>query len=288
MPRVAIIGPGAIGGVLATHLMQTGRHDVVLCARRPIEVLTAETADGPLSVRPRVVIRPDAAPTVDWVLVTTKSYDAAGAAAWFGPLCGPATVVAVLQNGVEHRERFRAFVPADRLLPVVVDLSAERIEPSLIRQRSRGLLTVADDRHGRDFTGLFADTTIATCLTDDFKSAAWRKLCVNAAGVVSALLLRPACVVRDEQVAQLARAIVRETIAVGRAEGAILPDSLVDDVIAREQAAPPNAINSLHADRAAGRPMEVDARNGVIVRLGRKHGIATPCNAMAVTLLTAM
>ena len=34
-----------------------------------------------------------------------------------------------------------------------------------------------------------------------------------------------------------------------------------------------------------GRPMEVDARNGAVVRFGRKHGIATPSNEMAATLL---
>jgi len=41
------------------------------------------------------------------------------------------------------------------------------------------------------------------------------------------------------------------------------------------------------ADRRAGRPMEIDARNGVIVRLGRKHGIAAPMNSLMVALLEA-
>jgi 2-dehydropantoate 2-reductase len=45
--------------------------------------------------------------------------------------------------------------------------------------------------------------------------------------------------------------------------------------------------NSMLADRLAGRPMEIEARNGVIVRLGEKHGIPTPLNRMAVALLRA-
>jgi 2-dehydropantoate 2-reductase len=288
MPRIAIIGPGAIGGVIAAQLMQTGRHDVVLCARRPIENLTVETPAGVIVVQPRVLTTANDAPTVDWVLVTTKSYDAAGAATWFGRLRDPSTLVAVLQNGVEHRARFAAYLPPECIVPVVVDLPAERVSPTHIHQRGPGLLTVADDAPGRAFAGLFEGTAITAGLTDDFKSAAWRKLCVNAAGVVSALLLRPAGILRNAAVANLARAIIRETIAVGRAEGAVLPDTIGDDVIARGQAAPPDAINSLHADRIAGRPMEIDARNGVIVRLGRKHGIATPCNAMAATLLEVL
>lgn len=288
MARVAIIGPGAIGGVVAAHLLQTGRHDVVLCARRPLETLAVETPDGSLVVHPRVLTNPcDAAP-VDWVLVTTKSYDAAGAAAWFDRLRGPSTPVAVLQNGVEHRGRFAPYLSVDHIVPVVVDLPAERLAPTHIHQRARGLLTVADDAPGQAFAGLFVTTTIDVHLTSDFKTAAWSKLCLNAAGIVTALLLRPTGILRDAAVADIAREIVRETIAVGRAEGAILPDSLVETIIARSQAAPPDAINSLHADRIAGRPMEIDARNGVVVRCGRRHGIPTPCNTMAVTLLTTM
>jgi ketopantoate reductase len=41
------------------------------------------------------------------------------------------------------------------------------------------------------------------------------------------------------------------------------------------------------ADRRAGRPMEIDARNGVIVRYGREHGIPTPMNALMVAMLEA-
>jgi 2-dehydropantoate 2-reductase len=47
-------------------------------------------------------------------------------------------------------------------------------------------------------------------------------------------------------------------------------------------------VNSLLADRLAGRPLEIDARNGVIVRLGQQHGIATPLNGMAVAILEAI
>ncbi|MDF2117959.1 ketopantoate reductase C-terminal domain-containing protein [Roseiarcaceae bacterium H3SJ34-1] len=47
---------------------------------------------------------------------------------------------------------------------------------------------------------------------------------------------------------------------------------------------PGDAINSLHADLLAGCPVEIDARNGAVVRLGRKHGIATPVNGMIVAL----
>lgn len=288
MARIAIIGPGAVGGVLAAWLTRAGGHEIVLCARRPLGPLTVETPDGAIAVELPVLTDPARARPADWVLVTTKTYDAASAAAWFPGLCAQGATVAVLQNGVEHRERFAPWLPAERLLPVVVDCPAERAGPALIRQRGRGLLTAPDDAHGRGFAELFAHTEIDVALTPDFPSAAWRKLCLNAVGALSALLLQPAGVMRDEALGEVARDLVRESIAVGRAEGAVLEDALAEEVLQAYRRAPPDAVNSLHADRLAGRPMEIDARNGAIVRLGRKHGIATPCNQMAVALLEIM
>ena len=106
--------------------------------------------------------------------------------------------------------------------------------------------------------------------------------------MLPALLLQPSGVLRGQAIGEVALQIVRECIAVGRAEGARLDDELAGTVLQRYRAAPTDSINSLHADRMAGRPMELDARNGVIVRLGQKHGIPTPANRMAVALLGAM
>jgi 2-dehydropantoate 2-reductase len=81
--------------------------------------------------------------------------------------------------------------------------------------------------------------------------------------------------------------MVAEVVAVGRAEGARLDGSVGQQVVNMYRAQPKDSVNSLLADRIAGRRMETDARNGVIVRLGEKHGIATPLNRMAVAVLEA-
>lgn len=288
MARIALVGPGAVGSVITAWLARTDRHELTLCARRPLGELHVETPNGLLVARPTVLTSPAQATPVDWVLVATKAYDSAGAAAWLPGLAARGAPVAILQNGVEHRERFAAWLPAAQLVPVMIDCPAERVSPTSVRQRGTAKMVVQDDAHGREFAALFAGTPVEVALTADLKSAVWRKLCTNAAGVISGLVLQPAGVMRDEQIGELARQLVREVIAVGRAEGAVLDDALVESVLQAYRAAPPDGVNSLHADRAAGRMTEIDARNGVIVRLGRKHGIATPCNQMAVALIEAM
>jgi len=201
---------------------------------------------------------------------------------------GPQTRVAILQNGVEHCERFATWLRPAQIVPVMVDIPAERPSPGRIIQRGAGKMIVPIGLDGARFACLFTGTGISVSETSDFKSAVWRKLCLNSVGAINALLLKPTGVFHDETIGRLALAMARECLLVGRAEGAVLEDSLPETILANCRAAPHDAMNSLHADRAAGRPMEVDARNGAIVRFGRKHGIPTPCNEMAVTLLTAL
>ena len=287
MTKIAIIGAGAIGGTIAAWLAQSRGHVVTLCVRAPVTDLEIETPEGVIRASPRVITDPEIAEPVDWILAATKAYDSAAAAAWLPRLTGPNTRIAVLQNGVEHRERFRDLTPADRIVPAIIDIPAERSAPGRMRQRRTGTVLVPDDRAGRAFIDLFAGTPIAVSTTDDFVTAAWRKLAVNCAGIVNALTLRTAEVANDPAIADVMRELVAECVAVGRAEGADMPDSLPDTVVAGYRAAAPDSINSIHADRVAGRPMEIDARNGVIVRLGERHGIPTPYNRMAAALLAS-
>lgn len=286
--HIAIVGPGAIGGAVALWLETTGRHVVTLCARRPLNGLSMDTPTGRISSQPRVITETREATRADCVMMATKAYQTAAVVAWLPGLVDAATTVAALQNGVEHRERFAPYLPVDQVLPVMVGISAERPFPNHILQRGAARMVVPDGARGREFAALFAGTPVEVTLTADFKSAAWRKLCGNSAGAINALLLQPTRVMHDEKIGELVRAIVRECIAVGRAEGAILDDRVPEAVLQGIRNAPADSINSMQADRMEGRPMEIDARNGVIVRLGRKHGIPTPCNEMAVALLEAV
>jgi 2-dehydropantoate 2-reductase len=285
MARIAVVGPGAIGGIMSAWLGKTGAHEVTVCARRPLKEFTVETPHEVITARPRIITSPAEATPVDWVLVATKAYNAEATAEWLKPLTAKGAAIAVLQNGVEHRERFAPYLPWERIVPVLVYCPAERPEPTRMLQRRAGRLVVPDEARGREFAGLFAGTAIKVETTPDITTALWEKLVLNSAGAITAILLQPNGAFNDQRVCELAIGIMRECIAVGRAEGAKLDEAMMDRCNQVYQKEPRDGLNSLHADRLAGRPMEVDARNGAIVRLGRKHGIPTPYNHMAVLLL---
>lgn len=284
MTSIAIIGPGAVGGTIAAHLSQG--HTVSVAVRTPFDVLEVETDDGVLRATPTMLTDPGIAEPVDWILVATKAYDTATTADWLRALVGPRSIVAVLQNGVEHVQRFEPYLPREQLLPVVVNVPAFRSAPGRIVQHGVAELTVPVSSDGIRFAELFAGTGIRVHTTDDFAAAAWRKLALNAPGAITAATLVPRLDMTRPSTERLVRQTVEETITVGRAEGAILPAGVVDEIVAVLSASTSDLPNSMHADRLAGRPMEIDARNGAVVRIGRQHGIPTPVNALLVELLS--
>jgi 2-dehydropantoate 2-reductase len=189
---------------------------------------------------------------------------------------------------VEHRERFAPFVDVSRIVPVIIDSPVERHSDGIVHRRGSAQMKVENGPQGREFADLFEGSPAEIELTSDFLSAAWRKLCINSAGALSALTATPAGVFRDAAIGEVALQIVAECAAVGRAEGAVLDDEIAQQVLDGYRAHPPDAVNSMLADRLAGRTMEIDARNGVIVRKAAKHGIRTPLNQMTVALLQAL
>lgn len=289
MTTIAIIGPGAVGGTVAAWLAQNESYALTLCARTPFDGLKVKTPGGVLSASPRVLVDAMAVEgPADWVMVATKAYDVGSTEVWLRALVAPQTRVAVLQNGVEHRERFAHLLDAQSIVPAVVDIPANRSAPGHITQHAYGTIVVPEGAAGDEFAALFAHTPIDVSTDADFLSRAWQKLCLNSAGAVSALTLASTGPAWSADLESLIRGVVEECASVGRAEGATIPQQVVEGVIARAEAASATGgINSMEADRLAGRPMEIDARNGVIVRLGLKHAIPTPMNALLVTLLRA-
>ena len=69
---------------------------------------------------------------------------------------------------------------------------------------------------------------------------------------------------------------VEEVAAVGRAEGVALAPDAVDTVMKAADALPPTAYSSLHHDLVDGKPLELEAFHGHLLRLGRRHGVRTP------------
>ncbi len=216
-----------------------------------------------------------------------KAHQSAAAAGWLDALVGDGTIVVILQNGVEHRERIEPLVPAGtRLVPAVINLPAKRPSPDHVVVGGRSRLTFEAGPGAAEAAALFDGSYVDIVVSDDWATPAWIKLMLNAAsGGVSTLTRTDNRMLADDDARALVHALMVEVAAVGRAEGADLPEDLPPRIIDGLMAAASGHVASIVADRIAGVPTEFDARNAVVGRLGRRHGIETPLNDLVTTLI---
>ena len=288
---VAVIGLGSIGGIVAGCLAEANRFDIVACVRQPIERLTLEGPRGAVDVSFRVLTDPTQAGAADWVLLCTKAQQTESAAPWLKRLCGPATRVAVLQNGIGHVARVAPLANSAAVLPAIVYYNGERLAPDRVRLRQGADqdIAVADDAAGQAFARLFEGTPLRVLLSDDFDTLIWRKLLINAvANPITTLTLQRQEVLRRPDVQRLCHAILAEAVAVAHAEGVRLADDEPARAMATLFTFSGELGTSMYFDRLAGRHLEVDALTGAIVAAGARHGVATPLNTALLTLLRAI
>lgn len=287
---IAIVGVGAIGGAVAAALADLDQHELVLCARSPFDVLEVQHPSGTSRVAAPVLTDSATALPVNWVLVATKAHQTSAALPWLRSLTGRGTRWAMLQNGVDHVERAEALCagglrPAG-IVPVVVNLPAERVAPGRIVQSLDGMLTSPDDVDGREFAELFDGARIRVRPHADFVTIAWRKLVMNASlGGVCAFLSRENGSVAEGALRTLVLDVMWEVVAVAKAEGASLEAADCAPILDAVLEVAGDHWSSISLDRREGRPMEWEARNAVVGRRGRAHGIATPFNDAVTALL---
>lgn len=284
--RIAVLGPGAIGTVVAGCLQAAG-HSALLCgrtARRVIEIRTdrknTTVVPGPVLTDPS---RVDAPCDVVFIAVKGTQLDAVGG--WLSVLCSERTVVCVLQNGIEQEATVGELVTC-AVLPAVVWFPAELQHDGGVMLRGRPVLALPNRPEARIVRDIFVGSDCHIDLVDDFAAEAWRKLLQNAvAGLM--VLARRAGMYRRPDVGALAEAYLRECLSVARTDGAQLSDELVGQIVDTFRDYPPDMGASILVDREAGRPLEWDLRSRVIIRRARAHGIPTPISDVLVPLLAA-
>jgi 2-dehydropantoate 2-reductase len=284
--RIALVGPGAIGATVAAYLHAAG-HSVLVCghtARESIEVRPDDqepiVLPGPVHTDPAEIDGP-----VDVLFIAVKDTQNEQAGAWLARLCNERTVVCALQNGVEQVERVGRFCPSSTVVPAAVWLSSEIQPEGWVRVRNEPRLVLPDSTAASALAELLCDAGVTVELDPDFSTAAWHKLLVNAVVAVMVLTGRRSGIFRRDDVAALGRRYLAECLAVARAEGANLSEEVIDEIIGMLAQAPPDVTTSMLTDREAGRPLEWDIRNGVILRKAAAHGIATPISEVLVPLL---
>ncbi|WDS35054.1 2-dehydropantoate 2-reductase [Pseudoxanthomonas sp.] len=289
-PRVAIIGPGAIGLSIAAILAKAGCSVEVCGGSHRFEHCTVVDARGSWSFPVAHHDNPSALEGINIAVLATKAQHTDAAQHWLRAL-PDGTSVLIAQNGIELEERAVKHVGQSALIPSVMYLNAERTSPGCVTIRQVGDADVClpDVQGGRIFIDLLKAGGLRVATSADLRTTAWAKLLTNiTANPLTALTGRRVDVIREAGITSLARTLMNEAAAVARADGAALTDRHVEDALQWLLNAPPDATTSMREDRLAGRPMEYDALTGAVLRAADRHGMDVPANRLIHSLLVAV
>jgi 2-dehydropantoate 2-reductase len=291
--RVAVVGAGAIGTVLAAAGCDAG-HEVTVCARTPVAELRLERA-GAVRVLPATIVTEPSqlaeGGPVEVVWLTTKAADTAGAARWFDRLCGPDTLVAAAQNGLDQEARVAPYLTDGWVVPALAYIAAERTNPGhVVHLAGDRIVVPTGDAEARLAAAVAGpDGGLVVRGVNDMWQASWRKLLGNlVANPITALTMRRIDVMDDPGIADLARGLLVEGVAVARAEGAMLGEDDIQAVLAGTGQYGPRTGSSMLYDRLAGLPLEHQYLTGEVVRRAETHGIPVPLNSAVLALLDAI
>lgn len=290
--RIAVLGSGAVGGYFGALLSRAG-HDVVFVARGAHHAairaagLTVRRPLGDFTVRAPAESDTSRIGPVDLVLVAVKAYDNATALPLLEPLVDSHTLVLTLQNGVDSPEEVSAIVGRHRVLAGAAYIATALVAPGVIEQTG----TYRRIAFGEPFDAAGSVSPRAAALAEALAAAdveaqavpdgrvqLWEKFVYLAPfAAMTGAARQPVGVVRTDPAArrQLFAAFA-EVERVGRAEGVDLAPDLLDRITAYADSVPATMRSSLLIDLQAGKPIEVEALQGSVVRRAARVGVPVP------------
>jgi len=247
--------------------------------------LVVETDHGEATVRPNVASdAPAEVGPVDVVLLGVKTWQVEDAARSMGPLLGPRTFVVPLQNGVEAAGQLAAVLGRDRVVGGLCATFSWVAAPGRIRSLGEvhSIRFGELDRRTSDRTerlrAAFERAGVRATIPTDIEVSLWEKLLIVVPfGGVGAVTRVPIGVLRSlPETRRLLERGMEEILAVGRSRGVGLPDGAVEKGMAFLDSLDASGTTSLQRDITDGRPSELEAWNGVVMRLGHAAGVPTP------------
>lgn len=315
MKKIAVIGVGAIGGLLGAYLTRGG-HDITIisCFRRENAAYMAEHgidvdgAKGAFHVDVKSVFIDDLTPgdTFDIFMVALKGNDTERILERLKDRLKPDGCCLTLQNGL-NEDLIAAILGEDRVVYAVSRAGGALTAPGHVCDHDGEF--VIGERDGAHTTRILELRQILSCarpttIADDIIEVKWEKLCTVALSV-------PACTVSgiylsdiffDSTAQQLYGLLALEIFRVAEASGHPIADIMGrtpeewlpiargerDGALDRKTAEihfPPKVVDAYTQDIRRGRPLEIGYTNGAVIRLGKKYGVPTPVNERLVNAI---
>ena len=296
--RIVVMGAGSVGGNFGGMLSRGGNEVTLIARGRHLDAIVSNglkviTDQEEFIVRCDATDDPGRVGAVDLVLLTVKTYQNQQAIPGMLPLVGPDTTVMCLQNGIDSYQAVVSAVGAQKVLPGATYIEASIQGPGVVRQTGPvvriafGEMDGSQSQRGKLIKEVLEGSGIPAQFDTDIQKTLWTKFVFIAmmAGLTSLAREEMAQLMPRPEWRHLIIACMQEIAIVGRATGVNLEPAVVEQTLAYIEGSLEEVHASMHSDIVAGRPLELEALTGAVVRSGKAAGVSTPINDVIYAML---
>ncbi len=289
--KIGVVGTGGVGGYFGgllaragmdTHFVARGKH---LQAMQEDGLQVVSNQDS-FRVMIHATAEPDEIGPVDLLLLCVKSFDTVDALRLMEPMVEEGTIVLSLQNGIDNIEKIVEHCGDDHAMGGTCYVEASIASPGVIAHIGKsgriifGEVSKERTPRAEKVLDLFQRAGIDAELSTDIEQVLWAKfLFICAIHGVSTLSRAPlGLVLSCPETRELVVGVMREVEILARTRGVRLPNLVLPEAISLAESYNKKFKCSMLRDLEWRRPMEIEALNGMVVKLGKEVGVETPLN----------
>jgi 2-dehydropantoate 2-reductase len=292
--RITVVGAGGVGGYFGGRLAQAGLDTTFIARGATLAAfrergLRVESTHGDFALeRVQATDDPSSVGAVDAILLAVKTWQLPEVATSLGPMLGAETMVVPLENGIDAPDVLMPLVGRAHVVGGLCAIVSFIVAPGHIRHAAGEPLVMFGELDNERtprverLLAAFERAGIKAQVPPDIQHSMWTKfLFIAVMSGIGALTRVPIGVWRAEpEIRALVTAALHEVVALANARGIDLGDDAVAQTWQRYDALAPASTSSLQRDVMDGKPSELDAQLGAIVRLAKESSVPTPVTSM--------
>lgn len=291
--NIVIYGTGGVGGYFGTRLSQAGNNVTFIARGKHLEAIKQKGLQLKSS-KGDYLVYPDKATAfiseitdIDLILVCVKTWQVAGVAQKIKSVLNKNTSVISLLNGVENEDTLCSIIDKKHVLGGLCKIVSKVEDYGIINHLSYeptivfGELNNIKTKRALQLEKLFLKAGITTKLAANIQKDIWSKFLyistVSAIGALTRATVGEMLV--SSQIRKMMVQTAEEIVTIAKAKGIKLSDAIIDKQFQILETQPFSTTASLQRDIMEGKPSELEAQNGTIIKFGKELGIPTPINS---------
>lgn len=280
--RVAVLGPGGVGGLLGALLARAGKEVVVVAKEQTAELISAEGIKvrsvmfGEFTAHPKAVS--ELTEPQDLLIVATKAVTLVEGLERIKAEVG---LVVPLLNGLDHIALLRGRFGPRRVAAATIRVESDRPQPGVVVHTSPFIyveLASSDPevlQRLEQVAALLGEVGVPARVKESEAEVMWSKLVrLNALACLTSAYDLPLGRIRNTpELYDELKAVIAEGAAVAQAEGAPIE---AEEALQELELAHDSLGSSMQRDIAAGREPELDAIPGAVLRAAERHNLRCP------------